>query len=233
MVSSLGGITPHTTNSKFAVSFLICVDHNKSRRGRPRLLVYQRLQDAIVDLRDRTHPMSITPPVRRVPTESCGKVTIYSLVASDIVVDVSGYFSAAGGSGTQFSAESDPVRICDTRSGNPSLLSGSAAQCNGADSGGDPIGSGTTLTIQVTGLGGVPSSAEAEVVNLTAVDPSANTYLTVFPTMPVPFVSDLNPAAGAVRANMAVATLSSTGTVSIYNDTGSTNVVVDLLGWYS
>ena len=32
---------------------------------------------------------------------------------------------------------------------------------------------------------------------------------------------------------MAVATLSSTGTITIFNATGSIDVVVDVLGWYS
>lgn len=82
-------------------------------------------------------------------------------------------------------------------------------------------------------MAGVPSGAKAVVVNLTGVAPSAPTFLTVFPTAPVPFVSDLDPVAGEVRANLAVAILSPTGTISIYNDTGSIDVVVDVLGWYS
>ena len=32
---------------------------------------------------------------------------------------------------------------------------------------------------------------------------------------------------------MVVATLSSSGTITIYNATGSMDVVVDVLGWYS
>ena len=32
---------------------------------------------------------------------------------------------------------------------------------------------------------------------------------------------------------MVVATLSSSGTITIYNYTGSTDIVVDVLGWYS
>jgi hypothetical protein len=85
----------------------------------------------------------------------------------------------------------------------------------------------------VTGLAGVPDNATAVVVNLTAVDPSAQTFLTVFPALPRPNVSDLNPAPGTVRANLVVATLSATGKILIYNNAGSTNVVVDVLGWYS
>jgi glycine rich protein len=163
-----------------------------------------------------------------VPLSSSGQISVYSSAASDVVVDVSGYFSGAGGTGTQFQAETAPVRICDTRPGNPSKLTGGATQCDA-----QPVGSGKTLTVSVTGLAGVPSGAKAVVVNLTAVSPTVPTYLTVYPAAPIPFVSDLNPVAGEVRANLAVATLSSNGTISIFNDAGSVNVVVDVLGWYS
>jgi len=163
-----------------------------------------------------------------VPLSASGQISIYSSAASDVVVDVSGYFTAAGGTGTGFLAEATPVRVCDTRPGNPSGLSGGATQCEAKT-----LGPGQTDTVHVTGLAGVPTSAKAVVVNLTAVSPSTPTYLTVFPTPPAPLVSDLNPAAGEVRANLAVATLSSSGEISIYNNTGSVNVVVDVLGWYT
>jgi hypothetical protein len=157
-----------------------------------------------------------------------GQVSIYSKEAAHVVVDVSGYYSAANGSGGGFSAEAAPVRICDTRPGNPSGLSGGADQCDG-----ETLGPAGTDTIQLTGLAGIPSSAKAVVVNLTAVIPSADTFLTVFPGPTRPFVSDLNPAAGEVKVNLTVARLSSAGKISIYNNTGSVDVVVDVLGWYS
>jgi hypothetical protein len=157
-----------------------------------------------------------------------GEIDIYSKAGADIVVDVSGYYTAASGTGTQFTPEPAPVRICDTRSGNPSHLSGSVAQCNGKT-----IGAGKTLTINATALAGVPSDAKAVVVNLTGVSPSLLTNLTVFPGPTVPFTSDLNLAAHEVKGNLTVATVSSTGTISIRNNSGTVDVVVDVLGWYS
>jgi len=163
-----------------------------------------------------------------------GYISVFSSSPANVVVDVSGYYTASGGTGSQFTSEGAPVRICDTRPGNPSGLSGSAAQCNGSGNAGRTIGTGGTLTIQVSGLAEVPSGATAVVVNLTGVAPSATTFLTVFPNaLPSPLVSDLNPVAGDVRANLTVATLSPSGTMSIYNYTGNTDVVVDVLGWYS
>ena len=146
-----------------------------------------------------------------------------------MVVDVSGYYSALGGEGAQFSAEAAPVRICDTRAGNPSGLSGGADQCDNTT-----LGPAETDTVTVTGLADVPTGATAVVVNLTAVAPTAGTFLTVFPAGTTrPLASDLNPAAGDVKGNLTVGTLSSGGKLSIYNNTGTVNVVVDVLGWYS
>ena len=50
---------------------------------------------------------------------------------------------------------------------------------------------------------------------------------------PYTTLSDLNEVRSDVTANMVVATLSSSGTITINNDTGSMDVVVDVLGWYS
>ncbi len=160
-----------------------------------------------------------------------GEISVYSKAAADVVVDVSGWYSAAGGTGSVFTAEPAPVRICDTRANDPSGLAGLANQCDNST-----LGQAKTDTIQVTGLNGlagIPAGATAVVVNLTAVTPSVGTFLTVFPGPPQPFASDLNPAAGEVKGNLTVATLSTAGKISIYNNTGSVDVVVDVLGWYS
>jgi hypothetical protein len=163
------------------------------------------------------------------PLSNSGQITVYSSAPVDVVIDVSGYFSAAGGAGTEFNSEATPVRICDTRAGNPSDLIGSDNQCEA-----ETIPAGGNRTINVAGLAGVPATgATAVVVNLTGIDPTQQTFLTVFPALPRPFASDLNPAPGMVRANLVVATLSPTGTINIYNNSGSIDVVVDVLGWYS
>ena len=163
-----------------------------------------------------------------VPVSSSGEIEVYSLATTDVVIDVSGWFSAAGGSaGEAFNPESNPVRICDTRSGNPSALSGSAAQCNS-----HTLSGNATMTLHVDGLAGVPNGATAVVLNVTAVHPTQATFLTVFPSGTPPTVSDLNPRPGAVEPNLVVATLSSGGTVTVYNKAGSVDVVVDVLGYY-
>jgi hypothetical protein len=168
-----------------------------------------------------------------VPLSPSGGIAVYSSVRADVIVDVSGYYSAAaiGATGSQFNAETAPVRICDTRPGNPSGLTGGSAQCTGRT-----IAAGQTLTVPVIGAAasGVPVGATAVVVNLTGIAPTQPTFLTVFAAPPRPAAaSDLNPAVQEVRANLVVATLSRNGTISIYNLGGNIDVIVDVLGWYS
>ncbi|MDA8380211.1 MAG: IPT/TIG domain-containing protein [Actinomycetota bacterium] len=157
-----------------------------------------------------------------VPVGKGGAVSLDASQSADAVVDVSGWFTTAGGTGTQFTPLAAPVRICDTRSSQP------ANQCTGRT-----VALGTTLVVSATGLAGIPAGAKAVVVNLTAVQPSASTFLTVYPGGSTPVVSDLNVPAGAVAANLVVATVSSSGTISIYNSRGIVNVAVDVTGWYT
>jgi Bacterial Ig-like domain (group 3)/IPT/TIG domain len=159
---------------------------------------------------------------------SPGEISIYSSSSANVVVDVSGYYTAAGGAGSQFTTEVSPVRVCDTRGGDPSQLTGSDTQC-----GAKTIGANGNLTLQVAGLAGVPAGARAVVVNVTAVSPTMPTYLTVYPGPARTTASDLNPFPGEVRANLTVATVNANGTITVYNSSGSIDVVVDVLGWYA
>jgi hypothetical protein len=157
-----------------------------------------------------------------VPLSAAGGITAFSSAATDLIVDVSGYFSAAAGSGSQFTAAVAPIRICDTRTTSATNV------CTG-----QAIGPGGVLTLSVAGVGGAPPHARAVVINLTGVTPTQNTFLSVFPGPRMPTTSDLNLATGDVGASMVVATISSTGTISITNHSGTTDVVVDVLGWYA
>jgi hypothetical protein len=159
-----------------------------------------------------------------VPLGADGALDVFSRMTSDVIADISGYYMASAGA--TYTPLSGPVRICDTRAGNPSRLSGAATQCNG-----ETIGAGATLTVNVGGFG-APSTASAVVLNVTAVNPSFTTYLTVFPGGTRPVASDLNPVADQTEPNLVVATVGSNGTIQIYNHAGNSDVLVDLEGWY-
>jgi hypothetical protein len=115
-----------------------------------------------------------------------------------------------------------PFRVADTR---PS---------SGQPNAGQTIAGPGSINVQVTGLGGVPAGAAAAVLNVTAVDPTAAGFLTVWPQgTAMPTVSNLNFAAGHNVPNLVTVGLSATGQVSIYANTGSTDVVADVEGYYT
>jgi hypothetical protein len=120
------------------------------------------------------------------------------------------------------------TRICDTRPGNPSNLSGQAAQCNGHS-----LQPNQPETIQVTGLGGVPSDATAVVVNVTATNTQAPGYLTLYPagTSP-PTASNLNWTTGETVANQATIELNSQGQLSMVSS-APTDAIIDVEGYYA
>ena len=170
-----------------------------------------------------------------VPVSSTGAIDLVSNVTTDVLVDVSGYFTAASSSatGSQFNAEASPVRILDTRcaaSSPPTYCAGENIPSANASIG--TVGSGKTITVTVAGLANVPNTATAVVLNVTATNTTTNGFLSVNPAAMPPSTSDLNWTAGETTANLVIASISSSGTITIYNYAGSTNVIVDVMGWY-
>jgi hypothetical protein len=99
----------------------------------------------------------------------------------------------------------------------------------------NPIGPGGTLDVDLTHLARVPSSGvKAVAVNVTAIFPSAPTYLTVWPTGDArPGTSNLNAGPGQVIPNLVIAKVGAGGKISIFNLNGNTDVAVDVVGYFS
>jgi uncharacterized protein (DUF1501 family) len=147
-----------------------------------------------------------------------GKVSIFNHAGSThVVVDVLGCFGE--GVPSKFVSLS-PSRVLDTREGN------GAAQ--------EPLGRGA-LALALAGRGGVPSSgASAVLLNVTAVTPSTGTYVTVFPTgIERPTASNLNAVSGQVVPNMVIARLGGDGAAMIYNNSGTVDLVADVMGYFT
>lgn len=149
-------------------------------------------------------------------------MTIYNLAgATDVVVDVAGWYTDATGSGaaSAFTAVT-PARVIDTRDGTGGITG--------------PLPGGTIVDLQVTGQGGVPAAGVGAVIlNATVTQPADAGYLTLSPTGPPrPFVSDLDYAAGETRANLAVVRVGDGGRVNLFT-TSRTHVVLDVAGWFS
>jgi hypothetical protein len=153
---------------------------------------------------------------------SGGKVTIFNNSGStDVVVDVSGYYTDASASGaTGAFTATTPFRALDTRVGI------------GGISG--PLPAGSTVDVQLTGQGGVPTTGvSAVVLNATVVGPAGPGFLTVFPAgTSRPLASDLNFAAGEIRPNLVVVKVGTGGKVSLFTS-ARTDVVFDVVGFFS
>lgn len=102
---------------------------------------------------------------------------------------------------------------------------------------GNPLTAGVSYTSVgrgSVGLCNIPVTATALLVNVTAVNGSAKSYLTLYPDdVSRPTASNLNWVAGqGATPNSATIALGATGQFSIYNDAGTVNVIIDVAGYY-
>ncbi|MCB0915658.1 MAG: hypothetical protein H6525_00940 [Actinobacteria bacterium] len=149
-----------------------------------------------------------------------GSIALYNRNgATHLLVDVLGWFP----DGSDYSALT-PARLADTRPANPTV---DGLGPKGA------LGPQTTIRVKVTGRGGIPNSGVGAVaINVTAVAPTAGTFITVFPAGESrPTASNLNPAAGQTVPNMVIAKVGVDGSIDLYNRNGTVNLIVDVLGW--
>jgi Fibronectin type III domain/IPT/TIG domain len=151
-------------------------------------------------------------------TSTSGWVSIYNAAGSvNVVADVGGWFTDGtdpAATGAAFVGMT-PSRLIDTRNGH------------------GPIGAGGTLVLPVAGQNGVPATASAVVLNVTVTNPTAPSFLAVWPDgAPMPLASDLNYVAGLTVPNLVVVEVGTGGAVDFYNAFGTTDVIVDVVGWY-
>ncbi|WP_456846571.1 S8 family serine peptidase, partial [Cellulomonas sp. P5_C6] len=146
-----------------------------------------------------------------------GRVRFFTPIASELLIaDVAGYYTATGDNGF---VPISPVRIGDTRSTNGFT---------------GKLTAGTAQDLAVTGHAGVPSNAVAAVLNVTGVHPSLPTHVRAYPTAPgnPPDVSTINLVPGRDDANLALVKLGTGGTVSFFTPVGTTDLVVDVSGYF-
>lgn len=120
-----------------------------------------------------------------------------------------------------------PCRLADTRAGSDNV--GPRAT---------PIGAAETLQLTVWGTNGnctIPNTATGIATNVTAVGPTAASYLSVFPAdaNPRPTASNLNvTSTSPPTPNQVTVALSATGAIGVYNNGGQVDVIVDIVGYY-
>lgn len=170
-------------------------------------------------------PAGTTIPNRViVPVGAAGQIAVYNAAgAADVILDVNGWFTdSTAATGYTFTGTT-PTRIMDTRA------SSQVGPYN------TPFGPGTVRSLNVIGIGGVPSSVRAVVLNVTVTDTTAPSYLSVYSgdlTSP-PVASDLNWTSGTTIPNLVVVQVGFKGPINIYNAAGNTDVIIDVVGWYS
>ncbi len=130
----------------------------------------------------------------------------------------------------------NPARLADTRcSATPTPSYCASENLPTQNSKLTPLSGEATENITVTGLDGIPISATAVVVNVTAVNMTSAGYLSIYPegsTLPV--VSSLNwTSTSGIVTNLVTVPVNN-GQIAVMNGAGSTvNVIVDIEGYYA
>ncbi len=156
-----------------------------------------------------------------VPVGAGGQINLITQTATDLVADVTGYFTSVGATTDgRFQPAATPVRLLDTRTGTGGKST--------------PFATGEQFDLPVAGVAGVPADATAVALTVTYTDVVQPGFLTVWPAgQPRPTASTSNPnAPGDIRSNLALVGVGSAGKVSILS-MNPTDVVVDLVGWFT
>ncbi len=133
-----------------------------------------------------------------------------------VLLDVVGYYAptAAVPTGGGLHAMS-PVRWADTRAGAP-------------------LGAGEARTFSFAGVPGVVAGKlKAVALNVTSTGSTTGGYLTVYPAGAArPLASNLNFTAQQTVPNAVITGVDGAGNAVVYNPQGSTDVILDVVGWY-
>jgi len=175
-------------------------------------------------------PGQVVPNAFTVGLGGDGAFNIFASSSTNFIVDITGYYSDQAtdinGTGLLYYALPNPVRLLDTRAGQPAC-----------DAPGTPLSSGATRTEAArTVCLGIPSIASVVVGNATVVNTtagSASGYITLYPSGAAqPTVSNLNYVPGQVVPNSFTVGLGSDGAFNIYASS-STHFIADVTGYFA
>jgi hypothetical protein len=134
-------------------------------------------------------------------------------------LDVSGLMPVQGTYYPLVPSARTDLRVMDTRIGQGSS---------------GPLGPGAVVPLAVTGLSPSGVAVSAVVVNVTVTAPTAAGYLELYPSgTPQPTASSVNFTPGWTGANTVTVPVGSDGQVDIFNSAGTTQVIVDVLGYFA
>ena len=153
---------------------------------------------------------------------SDGSICLFNSSATDLVIDVSGYFPRAA---TTFVAV-QPGRLLETRTG-PGF-----STVDGAFSGVGVRGAGSTTQLTVTGRAGVPFGSTSASLSVTVTNARAAGFVTVYPCLQSqPPTASVNFTAGAnVTTNAVVSGIATNGWICVFTST-DIDLIVDVNGY--
>jgi uncharacterized repeat protein (TIGR01451 family) len=156
-----------------------------------------------------------------VPSGAGGSISVFVTDATDVIIDINGYFVPSGNPSALAYYPLTPCRIADTRSAAAPL-------------GGPSLAAQTTRTFPVLQSPcGVPASAQAYALNFAAVPSGPVGFVTAWPTgQSRPLVASLNDVTGTILANAVVVPAGEGGTVDVFT-TDNTDLVIDINGYFA
>lgn len=169
-------------------------------------------------------PGQTVPNLVTVKIGANGRVNLFNATGwVHTIADVVGYYTTTPPSGGGRFTSLTPTRLLDTRTG----------EGRGGAVGAVPAGQ--SIDLQVTGVGGVPASGVTGVaLNVTVDGPTGSGFVTTWPTgEPRPNASTHNFTPGLTVANLVLAKVGAGGRVSLFNSTGSTHLIADVIGYFS
>jgi hypothetical protein len=167
-------------------------------------------------------PGDVVPNLAVVRVGSGGRISIFNETGTThLLVDVVGWFADNAGLQPLL-----PARLADTRGG--------ARTIDGVFAGTGSLNADATASLPVSGRGGVPTSGvTAVVLNVTVTAPTAGGYITAWPsTADRPNASNLNFVPDQTVANLVITKVGPDGRVLLYNSSGNTHLIVDVMGWF-
>jgi sugar lactone lactonase YvrE len=149
-------------------------------------------------------------------------ISIYASNATDVIVDINGYYVPEANPGSLAYYPLAPCRAVDTRSGSGLLGQGAFVQ------------GGNQRDYSLTNVCSLPSTAQAYALNYTAIPRNGKiAFLTTWPTgSSRPVASTLNAPTGAVTANAAIVPAGTNGSISAFS-TDDADLIIDVAGYYA
>jgi uncharacterized protein (TIGR03437 family) len=157
-----------------------------------------------------------------VPAGAGGAISVFASNATDVILDINGYFVPATDPAALAFYPITPCRIADTRNAPAPL-------------GGPSLGGGQSRTFPIPSAAGcnIPAGAQAYSLNFAAVPKGPLGFVTAWPSgQSQPLVASLNALTGTVTANAAIVPAGTGGSIDVFAS-NPTDLIIDINGYFA